>query len=151
MRKVGTQKVDKLFLIEMVMSVLFFSVSSALIVRTFASASEKMRENDLKNCMTMCAQNCAEVYSVSGSIDDVVVGVFGDEAVGKNEFLLDEQCRYDSSGDIILSLKETQRQEDEAGCLSIMTITFSSDKGADTLYCLECSAYVPTKGGNENA
>ena len=141
-----------LFFTELIISLLFFSVSGAVILNVFASADRRSRVNAEKENAMICAQSIAETYSETGNADEALKIVFSqspefDESSNVFTMSLDRYCRPAADGKIVLSAKETREQTD-SGVLSDLEISFSS--GEKELFSLVCSAYRPN-GGDADA
>lgn len=73
-----------LFFTELIIALLFFSISGAVIFRVFVSADKKTRESMKKENAIICAQSIAEVYSETADIDKTFDIVFSDRGVMKS-------------------------------------------------------------------
>lgn len=138
-----------LFFTELIIALLFFSISGAVILQVFAAADKKARLSAEKENAMICAQSIAEVYSESGSVETSLKTVFStdvqyDESDGKYSMKLDDKCRPSIDGKIDVKLTET-RETTLSGELSRLSILFTND-GVE-LYSLDCSAYIPSGGG----
>lgn len=134
-------------MVEMIVSLAFFSVSGAIILQVFAAAHRRSSENSARDSAILCAQSVAEAYSVSGSAGSACERVFGTlprEENGGYVMLLDSGCSPDfTSPQITLTMTET-RSDSAAGELSELTLNFVMESGE--LFSMSCSAYTP-KGG----
>ena len=131
----------------MIAALLFFSVSGAVILRVFAAAHVRAGENSARDSAILCAQSVAEAYSVSADPRAACARVFGAEPRTDGETLtleLDGNCRPSGNAAVTLSLTEN-REPTAAGTLCRLSMTFSTAGGE--LFSLDCSAYVPEKGG----
>lgn len=138
-----------LFFTELIIALLFFSISGAVILQVFAAADKKARLSAEKENAMICAQSIAEVYSESGSVEDSLKTVFStdvqyDESNGKYSMKLDDKCRPSIDGKIDVKLTET-RETTLSGELSRLSVSFLSAE--EELYSLDCSAYIPSGGG----
>lgn len=138
-----------LFFTELIIALLFFSISGAVILQVFAAADKKARLSAEKENAMICAQSIAEVYSESGSVEDSLKTVFStdvqyDESDGKYSMKLDDKCRPSIDGKIDVKLTET-RETTLSGELSRLSVSFLSAE--EELYSLDCSAYIPSGGG----
>lgn len=140
-----------LFFTELIIALLFFSISGAVIIKVFASADNKTRLNSQKEKAMICAQSIAEVFSESGSAESAFGIVFSGEGSfdenGSFGIVLDNLCRPAADGTIILTASE-EREKTVSGVMSRLTVSFAC--GDTELYTLVCSAYKPD-GGDENA
>lgn len=141
-----------LFFTELIIALLFFSISGAVILNVFASADRRSRSNAEKENAIICAQSIAEVYSDTGNADEALRTVFSqapefDESSGLYTMRLDSHCRPAADGKMIVSAGE-KRDKTDSGVLSDLTISFSNDE--EELFSLVCSAYIPD-GGDADA
>lgn len=134
-------------MVEMIVSLAFFSVSGAIILQVFAAAHRRSSENSARDSAILCAQSVAEAYSVSGSAGSACERVFGTlprEENGGYVMLLDSGCLPDfTSPQITLTMTEA-RSDSAAGEFSELTLNFTMESGE--LFSMSCSAYTP-KGG----
>lgn len=137
-----------LFFMEMIIVLLFFSVASAIILRSFAAADRLARDSRRLENMSFCARSAAELYSASGSMSQTAEMLFdtdiSEENVSEMTLPLSEDCRYSpADAEIFVTLTET----DEGGVLKILRIKFA-DKDGGTLYEIE-TGYIPEKPEKE--
>ncbi len=139
-----------LFFVEMIIVLLFFSIASVTILRTFAASDSLSRESGRLERMSFCAQSAAELYSETGSLSQTAKELFGLDAENANVLIvpLNEQCMY-SNSDASLYMSMTVAKGERDG-LSELHISFS-DKSGETIYEIKSGAYLPQKedGGNE--
>lgn len=143
------RKTNYLPFAEMVIALLFFIVSFAVIIRVFATADGMERAESRRERASLCAQSVAEAYSVSGDADSALklvlggsAGMSGDEA---NIGLDDAMCLSEQPT-ITLALRE-ESEEYPAGTYSELIMSFSAD--GEEFYSLTCGAYVE-QGGAED-
>lgn len=138
-----------LFFIELLIVLLFFSFSVAVILQIFASADHKQELSDLTEGSVICAQSAAEAFSVSGDLSETAELVFGvDEDLGSSAvIILGDDFKISDDGRITLNLKQRD-EESTAGRLSYLDISFTV--GETELYSLSCAAYIPHNGGDGN-
>ena len=137
-----------LFFTELIIALLFFSISGAVILRVFASADRRSRANAEKENAMICAQSIAETYSEFKNADEAFIAVFSeapefDENIGVYTIRLDSYCRPAGDGRIIMTASEA-REKTVSGELSDLTLSFSN--GESELFSLVCSAYKPNGG-----
>lgn len=137
-----------LFFTELIIALLFFSISGAVILNVFAAADRRSRSNAEKENAMICAQSIAETYSETGTADKALKMVFSqapefDESSGAYSMRLDSYCRPAADGKIVMSAAE-ERVKTESGELSDLTVSFSN--GDEELFSLVCSAYIPNGG-----
>lgn len=151
LKTVGTRRRPiNLFFAELIIALLFFSISGAVILQVFAAADKRSRLSSEKESAMICAQSIAEVYSKSGNAAETFGTVFSGERVnedgGEYSIKLDSYCRPAIDGSIELKAAE-KRENTVSGELSRLSVSFTSDKGE--LFTLDCTAYIP-KGGAAN-
>ena len=137
-----------LFFTELIIALLFFSISGAVILNVFVTADKRSRSNAEKENAMICAQSIAEVYSETGNADEALKTVFSqlpefDENIGAYTMRLDSYCRPAADGKMIMSAEE-KREKTASGVLSDLTVSFSN--GEEELFLLVCSAYIPDGG-----
>ena len=130
---------------EMIIALLFFVISFAVIIRVFASADSLERRS-----AALCAQSIAEAYSVGGDVQKAVSLALGADLrdfTGSAEIGLDSGFYPADSSDVILRLDE-QKQDTAAGVYSELAVEFFDNSGDDEelIYSLKCGAYVPGGG-----
>ncbi len=142
----------RLFLIEMIIALLFFSISGAVIINVFAAANRKVKDSELNNNIAICAQSCAEVYSVYGDCQKMAEVVFGEGQYEGGEFniTLNDKCERDDYGAITLSIIELK---DYYGCGTLGTVSLVFSRSGAELYSLRCRSYIPypyAEGGSNS-
>lgn len=130
----GKRKPMNLFFIEIIIALLFFSISGAVIMKVFAAADAKTRKSELLEEVVITAQSIAEIFSTDGDAYSAVR-----EGTGISQFEeLSAVPLYD--GKVILSVSE-QSEAYGAGEIRRLSMVFLLDEGE--IYSLDCSAYVP--------
>ncbi|MBQ8171383.1 MAG: hypothetical protein IJZ95_05295 [Oscillospiraceae bacterium] len=141
-------KHSNLFFIELMLVLLFFSISAAVILQLFVAADNRQKQSDRIEMAVICAQSVAEAFSVSGSLADCVGVVFGGMACGDDihqlEVKLNDDFAAASDGNIILSLSENEKST-QAGTLSRLEMTFEYNE--EEFYTIGCTSYTPRQGG----
>ena len=122
-----------LFFIEIIIALLFFSVSGAVIMKVFAVADGKTRKSAMLEETVITAQSVAELYSRSGDADAAVR-----TAVGDAEY--DDLSAVPLEGGRVLMNVSEKREASGAGELCRLSMVFTMD--GSEIYSLECSAYV---------
>lgn len=133
----GKRRPLNLFFAEMIIALLFFSISGAVILKVFSSADMKSRESARLERVIVFAQSFAEAYSESGSVGESARLVLGEYSAGEEVFL--------ENGSVNMRTSE-KRTATGAGELSELTMTFTAD--GEEIYSLTCSAYI--RGGEPN-
>lgn len=141
-----------LFFTELILALLFFSISGAVILKVFASADRRSHANAEKENVMICAQSIAEIYSETADADEALKTVFlqapeYDGGRGVYTMRLDSYCRPAADGSLTMSAAE-EREKTASGELSELTLSFSN--GERELFSLVCSAYRPD-GGDADA
>ena len=143
------KKNNNLLYAEMIISLLFFIISFAVIIRVFAAADRLEREERRRESASLLAQSAAEAYSVCGNAEkalELALGADVPEFSGGLEIGLNDELMPADGGEITLSLSETRR-DTGAGVYSELSMSFRHD--GSVLYSLKCSAYIPG-GGAQN-
>lgn len=134
------RKPVNLFFIEIIISLLVFSISGAVILRVFAAADAKSRQSSMLESVVVTAQSLAEVYSLNGDASKAVSTVLGNGAAGDmSEIFLED-------GKVKLEISE-EKKAFEAGELRELYMRFTMED--KELYSLNCSAYVSGGGADE--
>ena len=125
---------------EMIIALLFFVISFAVIIRVFASADSLERRSRQRQSAALCAQSIAEAYSVGGDVQKAVSLALGADLrdfTGSAEIGLDSGFYPADSSDVILRLDEQK-----------LAVEFFDNSGDDEelIYSLKCGAYVPGGG-----
>lgn len=129
-----------LFFIEIIIALLFFSISGAVIMKVFAVADGKTRKSAMLEETVIMAQSIAELYSRNGDADAAVRAAVGDAAYD------DLSAVPIEGGRVTLSVSE-QRENSGAGELCRLMLKFTLD--GSEIYSLDCSAYVSGGGSDE--
>lgn len=136
-----------LFFTELIIALLFFSISGAVILKVFASADNKSQQSLKKEHAIICAQSIAEVYSETASAEKTFTVVFSQNGDFDEDevfsITLDNYCRPAADGKISMTASE-QREKTVSGTMSHLTVTFVC--GNTELYSLVCAAYKPDGG-----
>ena len=130
--KKSTKRPLNLFFIEMIIALLFFSISGAVILSVFAGADRKSRQSEMLESVIVFSQSIAEVYSESGNADETIA-------------LVTSECgKLDES--ITLS-KFEEKTQGESGTFSKLTVAFA--EGDREIYRFTCASYIQNGGSNE--
>lgn len=142
-------KPANLFFIELLAVLLFFSFSSAVILRIFAAADHRQELSDLTEKAVICAQSVAEAFSVSGSLSESASRVFGTDEDYGNEAVIALDDNFMPSENGVISVKLVQSDESaSAGVLSHLDIYFNLDNN-EYVHYVNCASYSPCTGGGE--
>ena len=129
----GRRKPMNLFFIEIIIALLFFSISGAVIMKVFAAADAKTRRSGLLEETVITAQSIAELYSCDGDADAAVK-----KAAGVSDY--DDLSSVPlEGGRVILSVSESSENYG-AGEVRKLTMVFRMD--GEEIYSLNCSAYM---------
>ncbi len=135
------RKPVNLFFIEIIISLLVFSVSGAVILKVFATADAKSRKSAMLESVVVAAQSIAEVYSMHGDVLEAV------KAVGVADSDLDDlSAIYLNDSGVTLELSE-ERTSLAAGEMRELFMRFTLN--GEELYSLDCSTYVSEGGSDE--
>ena len=150
LKRVNTERGNRpsdLFFIEMIIVLLFFCISGAIIMRAFTAADLQSRKITIKENAALCAQSAAEAYSISGSVEEMTERVFGKayspDENGRCTLPLNTSCNISAAeGGITLILSESEEIND-AGRLSDLKMLFVYNE--EEIFTLSCTAYVPSE------
>lgn len=137
----GKRRPINLFFAEIIIALLFFSISGAVILQVFSKADLRSRKSAELERVILFAQTFAEAYSQSGEADKAA------ELAAKTGGSYEEPDRYVmylEDGKVRMEARE-QRGVSDSGTLSRLDMSFFS--GDEELYSLSCSAYIPSGGG----
>ena len=126
------------FLIEIIICLLFFIISAAVIMKAFAVADNKSDSSSEIENVIVCSESIAEAYSVNGDFGKASKLVFGKEC-SEREIALDKNCTLSENGYIKLAVSEEESQT-SAGILKKLKLIFS--KEGDVIYNLDCATYI---------
>ncbi len=133
----GVRRPINLFFAEMIIALLFFSISGVVILRIFAAADNKTRMSNKLENVIVCAQSMAEAYSECGNISQSANLVWNSPMISEENHVTTVNL---PESDIVLKAYE-ERITQTAGELAKMHMVFTSD--GEELYTLDCSAYIP--------
>ena len=138
-----------LFLLEMIIVLLFFSIASAVILKTFVTADRISAENIRLERMAFCAQSAAESFSSTADLAETAEAVFGIDSdkfenATRIEIPLDDKCSYAYLTDagIFMTMQIIGSEYD--GRLKTLHIFFK-DKNGNMLYEINSAAYTPER------
>lgn len=138
-----------LFFIELIIVLLFFSFSAAVILQIFAAADERQDNSDIVEKAVICSQSLAEAFSVTGDLSEATEIVFGDCMGEFNEnwaeIRLDSGMKPNDNGEVILYMNQLS-QKSEAGVLERLSFEFRTAEG-QLIPQIICEAYFPDEGG----
>ncbi|MEG0741253.1 MAG: hypothetical protein RSB91_03965 [Clostridia bacterium] len=121
-----------MLLIELIIAILFFSLSQVVIVQVFATAQQKTVESKLLKTALAQAEDVAEQLSLTATPDELLLrlGFMGADGY----YVLTNAAGFD----LYVTL---QRLSQPAGQLRTATITVRSD--ARELFTFPCACYLP--------
>ncbi len=138
-----------LFLLEMIIVLLFFSIASAVIINAFVAADRISAENIRLERMSFCAQSAAECFSANADLGETAEALFGidhdkfENAV-RIDIPLDEKCEYAYLKDASVFMTMQLADSDYDGRLKILHIFFKDESG-NMLYEINSAAYTPER------
>lgn len=138
-----------LFLLEMIIVLLFFSVASAVILRAFVAADRISAENIRLERMAFCAQSAAESFSVTADLAETAEFLFGVEYENlenatRIEIPLDSKCEYSYMNEAYVFMTMQITGSEYKNRLRMLNISFR-DKDGNVLYEINSAAYVPER------
>ena len=124
-------------LIELVIVILFFSISAGIILQLFVAAHDRSRQSAMDNEMTLVAEDIAERFAVSTLASEAFF--LGDGWTGNTD-AYSRTLDLQSGREVQLSVTGTQ-QETQAGTLDIFTlVAYDGDR---EIMSLPVSRYLP--------
>lgn len=129
----SSRKPMNLFLAEIIISLLVFSFSGAVILKVFAAADSKSRKSAELESVVITAQSIAEAYSKCADASQAV-GI-----VLQTDRTLDLSAVPLENGRVMLNASE-QRIDSGAGELCELNLRFTSN--GEVLFSLNCTAYA---------
>lgn len=139
----GKRRPINLFFAEIIIALLFFSISGAVIIKVFAAADMKSQQSARLERVIILAQTIAEAYSESGDFGRAAELAFGGGLVVVEPALDGEVTLSVENGSMYLTAREN-RVFTGAGELSSLTVTFTAN--GEEIYSLDCSAYIGNGG-----
>jgi len=138
-----------LFLLEMIIVLLFFSIASAVILRAFVTADRVSAENIRLERMAFCAQSAAETFSVTADIAETAEVLFGIESdkfenATRIDIPLDNECGYSYLKEAKVFMTMQIVNTEYEGRLRTLHIFFKDEDG-NMLYEINTAAYVPER------
>lgn len=138
-----------LFLLEMIIVLLFFSIASAVILKAFVAADKISAENIRLERMAFCAQSAAETFSVTADLGETAEALFGIEydkfdGASRIEIPLDEKCGYAYMTNSPISMTMQIVSTDYEDRLKVLHIFFKDNDG-NMLYEINSAAYMPER------
>lgn len=144
----GKRRPINLFFVEIIIALLFFSISGAVIIKVFAAADQKSQKNARLENVIILAQSVAEAYSETGDFDKAAELVFGEDTIVNEVISSDNSANYSfENGELNLSAEEKSVSTD-AGILKELSMIFSEN--GESIYSLDCSSYIKN-GGERDA
>lgn len=136
---------SSLFLMELIIAILFFSIASAVCIRLFASAHLESQQSAQLNRAVFCAQSAADALSAANGDSEQLTELIGATETSDGEF----SARYDAD------CKPLATEADAAYALTIATsggeggvITadisvFGVEAPDEPLFTLQTKHYIP--------
>lgn len=135
-----------LFFIEIIVLLLFFGISGAIVLKAFACADSKAKLSIIYDKASLCSQSIAEIYRDNNK-ETAFAMVFGEnytDYLNGSTLLMDGECNLSESGAVTLKFSE-ETTESECGKLHTLTLVFDSSE--KEIYSFSCCSYIPTGGG----
>lgn len=129
-------------LIELIIVILFFSISAAVILQFFVSAHLKSEDSAQKSAAVLQAQQIAETFQQTGSPPSGAVSQ-GDGAM----LYFDEDWNplQSAKGASFFAELRFSQDKTDAGSLRKLTVNLlkNDEKGGEAIYALSVQKYVP--------
>ncbi len=138
-----------LFLLEMIIVLLFFSIASAVILKAFVAADRMSAENIRLERMAFCAQSAAELFSETGGISETAERLFGIDSESFEEATridipLNEDCTYSYMEDAEIFMTMQVTYSEYEGRYKTAHIFFKDSDG-NMLYEINAASYIPER------
>lgn len=140
------------FFVEIIIVILFFSISSAIIVQVFAEAFSKNEQATKLNNAILIAESVANVFSENASLEETINELYGKSGLAYVDDLKTAKIPLGadwtlSTTDLMFSIVVNIKTENTiAGKLSIAHIYIT--EGNKILFSLKSSCYTSAKGVN---
>lgn len=129
---------SSLFLMELIIAILFFSLSAAVCVRLFALSYATSQESTYRDAAMLQAQSMASLFlSAEGEMDDLLA--FASASEGESGVYIGSITQNDASYPVTLTVSE-------AGGLHTLLIEIDAPdatEGEDAIVSLETAVYLP--------
>lgn len=132
----GTRKPNAM-LIELVIVILFFSISAGIILQLFVAANERGHQNDVDNTAMLLAEDVAERLAVSTQTLDAFF--MGDGWVQKDDAYVRQESAY--AGRRLQLTARGATEEREAGTLDSVELTIYD--GDRAVLSMPVARYLP--------
>ncbi len=140
----GKRRPINLFFVEIIIALLFFSISGAVIIRVFAAADKKSQNNARLENVIILAQSVAEAYSETGDFGEAARLAFGEDVIVKENSSSDNAAVFSlENGKLNLSAEE-KSVSTGAGVLKELSMTFLEN--GESIFSLDCSSYIKNGG-----
>lgn len=141
MRTVRKRGRPNLFFMEMIIVLLFFSIASAVILRSFASADRLAEESRQTESISFFAQSAAEIYNADADISRTAEKLVSDGFCVYGGASGPSSATLLMDNDVKLEMSETPEEYD-GGCLKILEMEFTDEQG-NVIYRFRTGAYIP--------
>lgn len=132
-----------LFFMEMIIVLLFFSIASAVILRSFAGSDKLAKDSRLLESAVFRAQSAAEIYSGTGDLSKTAETLFPSYTAADGEL---SRITVPIDGKMYMIMSETA-EEYGGGTLKKLEIVFRDDDG-ETIYETGSGAYISERTVN---
>lgn len=135
-------KRSSLFLIELMVSILFFALASAVCIQVFAKSHTKSIETAKLNMAVANAQSAAEIFLNNDSPEDMLLLVFPEGQMSADAFTAyfdkDFNSCHKKDASYMLNVRINSKASDQ-----ISQITVSESGSEKIIYSLELKKHVP--------
>lgn len=136
---------SSLFLMELIIAILFFSIASAVCIRLFAVAHLESLQSAQLNRAVFCAQSAADALSAANGDPEQLTGLIGASKTGAGEFSAryDAQCRPTASEAKTAYALNISTSGGNNGVLTADIEVFGIDDPDKPLFTLQTKRYIP--------
>ena len=159
LKKISRKRPVNTFFVELMIVVLFFSISGAVVLRMFASADSLSKANSTAAKCVMTIQSVSEIYAGNGDMKKTIDEYFGPGAYYTSS---DDSCMVTLGEDMkplytedarkrfgraSIWFSETTEQGAHGRYSELSSRLFLLFNGADEVYSQTSSAYLPDFAG----
>ena len=143
MKKLSSSR-SELLLMEIILSILFFSLASAVCLQLFVKASLLGKDTEELDMAVRCAVSAAELLNQAGDPQEEILALFPESCVLTEEgitLLLDEEFHSCTSADMVYQMDIISTPEDDRTVS--WSVVIYGDSHSTEIYRLEGASYHP--------
>lgn len=138
-----------LFLMELIITILFFSLASAVCIQLFAKSHLLSKQTVNENHAVIQAQNLAECFLATEGDMEQLRELFPASATDDSILLLyDENWKECSASDACYSASMVTQPEADGIITADITVSTYNSNTVDSIYTLTVKQHIPERRGN---